>query len=564
MKKIFLLAIAAFAIISCDKMNSDLNGERELTIKAVAPKTKTQLTDELQVHWTPGDVIKVCFEPPYSTASSNSQIKHEVLAELTAQNTEVSGSATFTGYWNASAPMYSAGVIVYPASLQFSSSQSTSSRYVTTNVSYNLPTIQEAIEGNFANNLNLSYATVTYNQLYKNNPSVTFKNVCSLIRINLPETDYDVKSITIESGNELGIMAGNAKLEWSTSSTNTGLKFDSNKHGISESTPVTLQKNDGSSLIPGASYYAVVWPNTHNKLTFTFKNAEGSVCVKEFDPGLIYCNPSECITLNVKSLSFSSEPRLEIDTNPIEINHKGSEGESLFVNANCNWTATSSNTNMVTITESGNSSLTFKVTENTAPEDRSATITISYGHGSTKTIIINQPSKKYKIVGSCINKAASLEDGATYMFFFAGGNNANEEQPYCWKADGSGVINRHAFQNKSSLATRDLVFKFHKSTTLKNEWTSDGQNYKSAISGYLQAMYRERYMVQSSSNLDFTGDNPSLDLRFGNAWANESGSDIDIWVSTNQTIYWNGYYLYWGGTSNTPRKWFLYKVIEAN
>ena len=333
MKKIFLLAIAAFAIISCDKMNSDLKGERELTIKAAAPKTKTQLTDELQVHWTPGDVIKVCFEPPYSTASSNSQIKHEVLAELTAQNTEVSGSATFTGYWNASAPMYSAGVIVYPASLQFSSSQSTSSRYVTTNVSYNLPTIQEAIEGNFANNLNLSYATVTYNELYKNNPSVTFKNVCSLIRINLPETDYDVKSITIESGNELGIMAGNAKLEWSTSSTNTGLKFNSNNTGISESTPVTLQKNDGSSLIPGASYYAVVWPNTHNKLTFTFKNAEGSVCVKEFDPGWIYCNPSECITLNVKSLDFSSASFLDVATTSITANKKGGT-ESFFVNAN--------------------------------------------------------------------------------------------------------------------------------------------------------------------------------------------------------------------------------------
>ena len=133
--------------------------------------TRTQLaSDGKAVLWSPGDVVKVCFEPPYSTASSNTQIKREALAELSAVISEASASAVFTGIWDETKPMYSVGAIVYPASVNFTSSQNTSNRYVTTNVSYNLPVVQEAVEGSFVENLNLSYATVTYNQLYNNNP----------------------------------------------------------------------------------------------------------------------------------------------------------------------------------------------------------------------------------------------------------------------------------------------------------------------------------------------------------------------------------------------------------
>ena len=99
---------------------------------------------------------------------------------------------------------------------------------------------------------------------------------------------------------------------------------------------------------------------------------------------------------------------------------------------------------------------------------------------------------------------------------------------------------------------------------MNGSWTSNDKDYRSASSGYLEAMYRNRYMVKSTSNLDFTATSTSgaVDLRFGNAWADETGSDIDVWVSTSETIYWTGYYLYWGGTGNTPRKWFFYKAVE--
>lgn len=589
MKKLFISFAALAALLSCVKetpqngqesinQNTEVEG-KVVSIIANAPShvdanassnkpqqsgTRTQLAaDGKSVLWSPGDVVKVCFEPPYSTASSNSQIKHEVLAELTAVNAESSNSAMFTGTWNASAPMYSVGVIVYPASVNFTSSQSTSSIYVTTNVSYNLPAVQEAIEGSFADNLNLSYAPVTYTQLYNNNPNVTFKNVCSLIRINLPETEYNIKSIEIESGNELGIMAGNAKLEWSTSYTSTGLKFNSTNAGISESTSVTLSKADGSNLVPGASYYAVVWPNTHNKLDFTFTDASGNTCVKTLDPGWVYCDSGKCLTVNIRSLSFSTTPELNVDTTPITTSYKGGT-ETLFVQANCPWTATSSNSAMMTITESGASQLSFNVSENSEPDARTANITISYGNGDKKVITVTQNPLTYRISGSVVTRAANLENGATYVIFYAGGSSNNQEQPYCWQVDGSGVVSRQYASDKNASFNRNRVFKFHKTSTLNGSWTTNGQDYRSACSGYLEAMYRNRYMVKSGSNLDFTATSTSgaVDLRFGNAWANETGSDIDVWVSTSETIYWTGYYLYWGGTGNTPRKWFFYKAVE--
>ena len=87
--------------------------------------TRTQLVDGKKVMWSPGDVVKVCFEPPYSQALSNSKIQREAVAELSAVISEASASAVFTGIWDETKPMYSVGAIVYPASVNFTSSQNT-------------------------------------------------------------------------------------------------------------------------------------------------------------------------------------------------------------------------------------------------------------------------------------------------------------------------------------------------------------------------------------------------------------------------------------------------------
>ena len=581
MKKLFISFAALAALLSCVKetpqneqesinQNTEVEG-KVVSIIANAPShvdanassnkpqqsgTRTQLaSDGKSVLWSPGDVVKVCFEPPYSTASSNSQIKHEVLAELTVVNAESSNSAMFTGTWNASAPMYSVGVIVYPASVNFTSSQSTSSRYVTTNVSYNLPAVQEAIEGSFADNLNLSYAPVTYTQLYNNNPNVTFKNVCSLIRINLPQTNYNIKSIKIESGNGIGIMAGNAKLEWSTSSTSTGLKFNSTNAGISESTPVTLSKADGSDLIPGASYYVVVWPSTHNKLDFTFTDANGKTCVKTVDPGWVYCDAGKCVTVNVKSLDFSdAAPFLNVGITSVEVDKRGAE-ESFVVTANNPVTVSVPN-NVGWLSASyvdGQCVLTTQ--PNKESGSRSTTISLSSA-GITKTVTVTQTNITYSRTGSALVRASYLENGKKYVAT----RNSNRDQ-YWYNNNGTLVVS--TYSNSAALPS-GCVFVFEKDNNKYNGPSygyGSGYKYSYMSAGAWKSAYNDQYL-----NHSFYFGSTAYYFTILSGWHSGSagyvnGEDFDIYKSdTNNELMDCQYSFKWGNTGNY--KWSFYEVVE--
>lgn len=584
MKKIFI-SFAAFAVLlSCVKetpqneqesinQNTEVEG-KVVSIIANAPShvdanassnkpqqsgTRTQLaSDGKAVLWSPGDVVKVCFEPPYSTAASASKIQREAVAELSAVISEANSSAVFTGIWDETKPMYSVGAIVYPASVNFTSSQNTSNRYVTTNVSYNLPVVQEAIEGTFAENLNLSYATVTYKQLYNNNPNVTFKNVCSLIRINLPETDYNVKSIMIESGNELGIMAGNAKLFWETSSTSTGLSFKSSDPGISESTPVTLSKADGSNLVPGASYYAVVWPNTHNKLDFTFTDASGKTCVKTLDPGGVYCDPGKCLTVNIKSLDFSAvTPFLDVTTTSITASKKGGT-ESFNVTANNDVTVTiPGNVGWITGSYS-NGQCILEVRPNKESASRSATITISSG-GLSRNVAITQPHMTYSLSGSALTKASDLTDGQMYVVRRQATNNEY------WCVNGSGVLVDVTVSNTSNF-TSQHVFIFNKDDSMA-AGVSYGRGYYDKYSymsaGAWQSAWNDQYLHH---NFYLQGTKYYFSMYSGwkeKSYSQKTGEDFDIYKANDSNmVNWNGSAFSWGNLGTDKYKWTFYKAVE--
>lgn len=595
MKKLFI-SFAAFAVLlSCVKetpqneqesinQNTEVEG-KVVSIIANAPShvdanassnkpqqsgTRTQLaTDGKSVLWSPGDVVKVCFEPPYSTASSASKIQREAVAELSAVISEANASAVFTGIWDETKPMYSVGAIVYPSSVNFTSSQNTSNRYVTTNVSYNLPVVQEAIEGTFAENLNLSYATVTYKQLYNNNPNVTFKNVCSLIRINLPETDYNVKSIMIESGNELGIMAGHAKLFWETSSTSTGLSFKSSDPGISESTPVTLSKADGSNLVPGASYYAVVWPNTHNKLDFTFTDASGNTCVKTLDPGWVYCDPGKCLTVNIKSLDFSAvTPFLDVTTTSITASKKGGT-YSFIVNANNDVTVTAPESVGWITGSYSNGQCVLEINPNKESGGRSATITISSG-GLSRNVTVTQPHMTYSLSGSALTKASDLADGQMYVV------RLQSNDTRYWSTNGSEL--QGYIQSSTSEIPTSCVWTYCKddskatktnyaqTTTswFQTYYIKDQYSYRSA--GAWQSKYNDKYIqnnnfVLSSTKYYFTHMNGWISSQQKNL--NES-VDFDIYMDSgsNMLNYNSTRGFYWGNGGTTEYKWTFYKAVE--
>ena len=164
--------------------------------------TRTQLVDGTNVQWTPDDVVKLCFLPKAYSDHTNST-KYGYNTNFTYSGTELSEAASFQGTWGpAKANLLNTdGFVVYPGnSDNFTfSAQTDDYAAVSFTIAYNLPTEQEAVEGTFDNGLNLSYSLISSNDVANNNAKVQFKNLCAIFRINLPSTEYNIKSIKLES-----------------------------------------------------------------------------------------------------------------------------------------------------------------------------------------------------------------------------------------------------------------------------------------------------------------------------------------------------------------------------
>ena len=396
MKRVLFFFAAAMALASCVKeepMNNWEGEEAVVTINAVAPKTKTQLVDGTNVQWTPGDKIKLCFEVK---TWQDKYIWPNVEFENSGDTT--SEEAVFTGSVDVSR-VQEYGFVVYPTTFKFDShGNGSSDGSYTTTISHVLPSVQKALEGSFANALNLSYAPVTTKQINANISNktpikVTFQNMCALIKVNLPGENYNVKEILIESASKG--LTGEYSMLWEATLNKQTLKLNSFKSEVKE---VTIANEDGSNLTPGASYYAVVWPGQHSGLTFTFTDQDGKVCVKTLDK-TVNCNVGEITEINVKTLEFKeAEPKLTVSTSAMNFVADGGYNTFTF-NTNKDWTATvSSNQAWCTIDKksgvAGDNTIAVTCSAHSDyTKTRSADITI-YAGGLTHVIKVTQDAAK--------------------------------------------------------------------------------------------------------------------------------------------------------------------------
>ena len=392
MRKVFMFFAAVAAVLSCTKETpvSEINPEKSVvTINAGAPTTKTQLVDGTDVQWTPGDKIKMCFD--VRTWQSNNVWTG---VEFENSSESVSESAVFIGSVDVN-NVQDYGFVVYPTSLKFDSR--TSGGYgenYTTTISHVLPSVQPAVENTFASDLNLSYAPVTKKQVTDNISGKTpikveFENLCALIKVTLPVEEYNVSEIRIESTS--AGLTGEYSMLWEATSTKQTLKLDSFKSEVKE---VAIANEDGSSLTPGASYYAVVWPGQHSGLKFIFTDKDGKECIKNLNK-TVTCKTAEITEINVKSMEFKeAEPELTVNTNNLEFAAIGGNANISFT-TNKDWAITTDASLWLEISpKSGNASkeeisVNVHCYENAQYQSRTGNITISAG-GLTKTIKVTQ------------------------------------------------------------------------------------------------------------------------------------------------------------------------------
>ena len=645
MKRVLFFFAAAMALASCVKeepMNNWEGEEAVVTINAVAPKTKTQLVDGTNVQWTPGDKIKLCFEVK---TWQDKYIWPNVEFENSGDTT--SEEAVFTGSVDVSR-VQEYGFVVYPTTFKFDShSNGSSDGSYTTTISHVLPSVQKALEGSFANALNLSYAPVTTKQINANISNktpikVTFKNMCALIKVTLPAEEYNVNNIMIES-TSTGL-TGDRSLTWVAESSKQELKLGNFKSAVNE---VSLANTDGSNLTAGASYYAVVWPGQHNGLTFTFTDENGLVCIKNLNK-TVDCKVGEITEINVKTLEFKeAEPELTVSTSEMNIVADGGYNTFTF-NTNKNWTATvSSNqawctidkkagvagdntigvtcsahtdytkprsaditiyagslTHVVKVTQDaakkvvklsvstgslsvagqgGTASFTVTCNDNwtitdipdwmtlsrtsgtesasavtvtiTAKQNffnnkRSKSITIKSNSDNTvvKYISISQNGVTSFSIGDAVGKAGDMEDGQAYIIR----NNSNNN--YYWRAQNSKLV----YTTWASGASVAYAFVYHRDDS---KGKSSDDRYTSVSTGAWQSCHTEAYL-DSKFDVYYKNISSAVYVANSNRWGSDKGNDIDMCqIGSTYSIAWNGSKYLWGGTSESNRKWLVYKAV---
>ena len=578
MKKIISLVVFFAVLISCGKeipsVQTDITAPEsteEVKVRTVyldAEVTRTQIVAEEDVHWSPGDVLDVYVNHAYNwkTQTYGMQKTFSNLSDEVSASTVFKCSdwpETISDYMPNGFAFYPAGLVEYGLKREACALDQS----FDPGIYFTLPESQEAVDGSFDPAANLSYAIFNTNDVAEGKANLMFTNMCSLIKITLPSSSDDVKSIQISSPNQLKL-AGKIQL-YASSALNGGYYYYNNLSYSNSQIPsysdVTLSKQSGECLTAGETYYAVILSSgnfvsgskIHDKFDFIFTNKDGYTIKKTLNlqaSGSWTPKPSEFISINVSSLPFAAGPSLELngDTDLV-IYPDGSNSASIGVQASHEWTI-DYDTKPAWINASvGGSMLTLTAGANNEDAERSGTITI-ISEGLTKTVTVRQSQMTYEVVSTDpVYQANQLKNGSLYVI-------ANKNTRTYMNARNSQVsFDSHSISS-SSLFNGTNVFEY--TEDLSKVQTFDKQ-YRYNSAGTLRSLTRDKYL---SSNAKFENDkNNAQYLSVANMWGSDAGGDMDVYYAGTQNSLWinNGTLAFGSASFSSPverRKWIFYEV----
>lgn len=314
MKKSIILFAAVAALFSCAKENPTIETPAQetysVTLTASAPTsedapspasadTKTTLVDgpvvdgkpSKFVHWSQGDAIKVLFFPkvtelnasfsgPSNEFESNVNVTSSATADFKCESWAWGDKVESEGK---SKTLETEGIAVYPSSaVAISTKPQDKRKNCNTEVSFVLPSTQNAVENNIESGLNFSWTKIELSAFEaaiadKKASHLRFNNACAIIELTMPSTlDKKVTSISLVSNSGVSLTGkGSVRL---TSYNN--MVADPFGVDVTDGDGVTLL-SDADGFKAGAKYYAVVWPGNHTSgLTITFTAEDGTKATK--------------------------------------------------------------------------------------------------------------------------------------------------------------------------------------------------------------------------------------------------------------------------------------------
>lgn len=332
MKKLIFFFAAMSALFSCAKENPAVDAPIEETfsieIKAIAPSdsddavpansnSKTTLVDGNNtkfVHWSKGDAIKVLLFPKHTINASFDAPSGVFVSNLSQDSAKSAGFRCNSWSWGSTVSQngisYSLngnGIAVYPSTATAVSKKGSGSySVINSEISFVLPSLQNAVRNNIETGLNFSYAEVSLNSIQQTvengaDTDVTFNNACAMIELTIPSSlDKKVTSISLKSNTDVPLTGkGSVNLQY---------------YGNAIASPFAVTITDGSGVSlnsstgfePGEKYYAVVWPGSHpSGLTIQFVAEDGEIATKTTGAVTLTASKIKPYTFN-KGLVFES------------------------------------------------------------------------------------------------------------------------------------------------------------------------------------------------------------------------------------------------------------------
>ena len=263
-------------------------------------------------------------------------------------------------------------------------------------------------------------------------------------------------------------------------------------------------------------------------------------------------------TIKVTQAAAVKVVSLSVSTTSLSVAGQGGTA-SFTVTCNDNWTITDI-PDYVTLSQTSGtesaSAVTVTVTakQNFFYNSRNKSFTVKAGDKVTY-ISVNQNGVTSYSIGSQVSKAGDLQDGQPYII------ENNKYAGLYWKWQSSNL--KYCKWNSAGLQTIMCTFIYHRDDS---KGKSGDSNYKSWSTGIWEAAASSGQYL--NSNWKFASISEAKYIANSNCWGTETGKEFDMCevgkttsVCYTNTSTENGGSYYWGSTSESNRKWKVYKAV---
>ena len=263
-------------------------------------------------------------------------------------------------------------------------------------------------------------------------------------------------------------------------------------------------------------------------------------------------------TIEVTQAAAVKVVSLSVSTTSLSVAGQGGTA-SFTVTCNDNWTITDL-PDYVTVSQTSGtesaSAVTITVTakQNFFYNSRNKSFTVKAGD-MVKYISVNQNGVTSYSIGSQVSKAGDLQDGQPYII------ENNKYAGLYWKWQSSNL--KYCKWNSAGVQTIMCTFIYHRDDS---KGQSGDSNYKSWSTGIWEAAASSGQYL--NSNWKFASISEAKYIANSNCYGTETGKEFDMCevgkttsVCYTNTSTENGGSYYWGSTSESNRKWKVYKAV---